>query len=440
MEDNRELERHLTTEELLDLIERRLASDERQRALAHLASDCSSCREELVWLTKTLDLMEPNLWVDAPSRLRASVRQSFREHYSSQSEAFSFGRWLGSLFTPARPVAYAAIAIVLVVVVVGLVLQPWSDAGQESSAEIAAYTGTVEVQSTVGDSWQSATDASEIDAGGGVRTGEESSVVINFPDRSRTMMSAYTELSVLTMSLEEEQGDRIIILQQQSGRTENHVEPLPSAGSIFEIRTPVATISVRGTAFTVDVAQDGTTHVDVSEGRVQVAAQGVTVTLDAGEATVVETGDPPGDVEEVPTMPAEVATGTPTPVAVPNEESVEEAPAASTPTSTPAETPNALPTFTATPTLVVATATPTPKATTNSGSSPSATPTATPTPTDTPVPPLPSETPPPPTNTPVVGPTPVPTETPRVPPGQTTRTPGPPTRKAPPGASDKVKK
>jgi hypothetical protein len=255
-----------------------------------------------------------------------------------------------------------------------------------------------------------------------------------------TMMSAYTELSVLTMSLEEEQGDRIIILQQQSGRTENHVEPLPSAGSIFEIRTPVATISVRGTAFTVDVAQDGTTHVDVSEGRVQVAAQGVTVTLDAGEATVVETGDPPGDVEEVPTMPAEVATGTPTPVAVPNEESVEEAPAASTPTSTPAETPNALPTFTATPTLVVATETPTPKATTNSGSSPSATPTATPTPTDTPVPPLPSETPPPPTNTPVVGPTPVPTETPRVPPGQTTRTPGPPTRKAPPGASDKVKK
>lgn len=429
MDSNHELERHLTTEELLDYVERRLVAEEIARVEAHLASDCSSCQAELAWLTKTLDLMAPNLWLDAPSRLQASVRQAYRDRFVQESEPFSVGRWLQSLFTPARPLVYAAVGVVLVLVVVALLLQPWSGTGAGGAAQIAAYSGTVEVQSAADGGWRSAADAGAISAGDEVRTGDNSSVVLSFPDESKTMMSPYTELSVVEMSLDEDQGDKVIILQQQSGRTQNYVQPLQTAGSRFEIRTPAATISVRGTSFTVDVDGNGATRVAVSEGRVQVAAQGVTITLNAGEGTVVESGRSPGVVQAVPTvpLPPEMATLAPTPQPAPNEEPGQEAQATPTPrpTATPTVTPSETPTPSATSATETWTPSPTPTAASSSGPTepPSSPATNTPTPTRTPAPPA--------TETIEPTPTPMPTATKKTPPGQT-RTPGPPTRNAPP--------
>jgi hypothetical protein len=254
-------------------------------------------------------------------------------------------------------------------------------------------------------------------------------------------MSPYTELSVLKMDLSEGQGDKVIILQQESGRTQNYVQPLQTSGSRFEIHTPAATVSVRGTSFTVDVDQKGTTRVAVSEGRVQVAAQGVTITLDAGEVSLVESGRAPGVVEVVPTepIPAELATlistSQPAPVEEPGQE--EQATAtpqpSNTPTASPSNTPTPSPTSTSTPT---ATPTPTPTAVSGSGPTepPSSGPTNTPTPTGTPAPPA--------TETIEPSPTPIPTETKKIPPGQATRTktPGPPTRAVPPGQANKTTK
>jgi hypothetical protein len=429
MDDNHELERHLTTEELLDYVEQRLEADEIASIEAHLATGCSSCQEELAWLTTTLDLMAPNLWLDAPVRLQASVRQSYRQRFVNERDSFSIGSWLESIFTPARPLVYAAVGILLVVVVIGLVYQPWSGLGEGGGAEVAAYTGTVEVQSADG-TQRSLQDDATINSGDGVRTGDESSVVLSFPDQSKTLMAPFTELSVLKLDVGRGQGDQVIILEQQSGRTQNYVQPLRSAGSRFEIRTPAATVSVRGTSFTVDVDQNGTTRVSVSEGRVQVAAQGVTVTLDGGEGTVVQSGSSPGVAQPMPTVPipTELATMLPTPVAVPTDEPGLEAQA--TP-ATASETPTVTPSTTPSPsaTYVTETPTPTPSPTSGSGSTqpPTTGPTNTPVPTETPAPPA--------TATREPTPTPVPTETKKVPPGQT-RTPGPPTRDVPPGQSN----
>ncbi len=434
MDDNQELERHLTTEELLDYIEQRLAADEIANVQAHLASDCSTCQAELAWLTKTLDLMAPNLWLDAPSRLQASVRHAYRERFVRESEPFSVGRWLQSLFVPARPLVYAAVGILLVVVVVGLLWQPWSDSSAGPAAAIAAYSGTVEVQSGAEGAWRSVEDAGAINTGDEVRTGDDSSVVLSFPDQSKTLMSPYTELSVLKMSLDERVGDKVIILQQQSGRTQNYVQPLLTSASRFEIRTPAATVSVRGTSFTVDVDERGTTSVAVSEGRVQVEAQGVTITLAAGEGTAVELGRSPGVVEAVPTVPipTELATLIPTPQPAPTEEAGRpEEPATPSPSATPSASPSATPTPSAT--YVSRTPTPTPTSTPYSGAGPTVPPssgvTNTPTPTETPAPPV--------TETVEATPTPVPTATKKTPPGLT-RTPGPPTRAAPPGQLKKT--
>lgn len=54
--------------------------------------------------------------------------------------------------------------------------------------------------------------------------------------------------------------------------------------------TPVATLGVRGTDFTVTVSSDGATLVSVREGKVQIdAADGETALLEAGEAAYVAT-------------------------------------------------------------------------------------------------------------------------------------------------------
>lgn len=431
MDDNHELEQHLTTEELLDYIEQRLGADEIARVEAHLASDCSSCQAELTWLTKTLEAMAPNLWLDAPSRLQTSVRQAYRERFVKESEPFSFVGWLQSFFTPARPLAYTAAGILLVLIVVALLWQPWAGSGANGAVEVATYTGTVEVQSASDGIWRSLADAGAVNAGDEVRTGDDSSVVLSFPDQSKTLMSPFTELSVLKMNLGEREGDQVIILQQQSGHTQNYVQPLRTAGSRFEIRTPAATVSVRGTSFAVDVDGNGTTRVAVSEGRVQVAAQGVTITLDAGEGTVVESGRSPGVVQPVPTepIPAELTTLIPTPQPMPTDELSQEA----TPTPQLSETPSVVPSETPTPSATYVTFTPTPTSTSTPTPTPysgsgSTEPTNTPSLAGTPVPPTTVPTEPPPTQ--------APTATEKAPPGLATRgkTPGPPT--VPPGQSN----
>lgn len=447
MNEKRDQERHLTTEQLLDYIEQKLSSDEAKQVEGHLASDCSSCQTELAWLTETLNLMATDVWVDAPNRLQASVRQIFREQYSPKQspkrEGISISQWLQNLIAPRRPLVYAAMGLLLVVVVVGLLLQPWSGQPEDTSAEIAAYTGTVEVQSEGSDSWQAADSAEGVSAGDEVRTAADSSAVINYPDQSKTLMAPQTELSILSMSVDEALGEQVVILEQHLGSTQNYVQPLQTANSRFEIRTPAATVTVRGTSFSVDVEADGRTRVAVSEGVVQVAAQGMTVALEAGQSTEVESGSTPSAIESVPTVP--IPTEFATQVSAPTPGSRNEPSGKVVATATPrpprnseTESATATPTVVASPSPVAATETPTPTPKATSTPEPTqatqSQSTNTPQPTPTPVPPtstpVPTATPVPPATATSEPPPPTPTEW--IPPGQLRKT-ATPTPKPPPG-------
>ncbi len=61
----------------------------------------------------------------------------------------------------------------------------------------------------------------------------------------------------------------------------------------YQIRTPSAQIGVRGTQFTTIVSADRSSWVSVEEGAAIVSAQGVTVTVNAGQTTFVAFGQPP---------------------------------------------------------------------------------------------------------------------------------------------------
>ncbi|MGB9301719.1 MAG: FecR domain-containing protein, partial [Anaerolineae bacterium] len=116
---------------------------------------------------------------------------------------------------------------------------------------------------------------------------------------------------------------------QRQGQTQNQVQKLADAASLFEIGTPTAVAVVHGTEFQVDVATDGATSVKVTEGRVGVTADGATQLLAAGQfasvlspftepttaptATLVPTPEAePYDRSELAQVAGQVATPSPT--------------------------------------------------------------------------------------------------------------------------------
>ena len=61
----------------------------------------------------------------------------------------------------------------------------------------------------------------------------------------------------------------------------------------YQVSTPSCTIGVRGTVFTTIVSERRDSWVTVEEGATAVSAQGVTVTVNAGQTTFVAFGQPP---------------------------------------------------------------------------------------------------------------------------------------------------
>jgi hypothetical protein len=286
----------------------------------------------------------------------------------------------------------------------------WDGPTDSSSAEIAQAQGTVEVQPAGSESWVPASGEVSLQDGSTVRTGDDSRVVLSFPDDSKVLLAPDTELSILRMNAAPNGSTRVIVLRQTSGSTHNIVQNTSSPASRYEVQTPSATIIVKGTEFTVDVDEVGATRVMVNKGTVSVAAQGVTIDLDAGHATTVNFGEPPAVVERVPTkpVPPELSNSEENESSSRETLSTVEPPSTATPTPTGTSTIEPTPTGTSTIEPAPASATPPPAT-----SGPSQPPQATNTPTGPG--PLPTETEMP-------SPTPPPTETPK----KTKKPPDPP--------------
>lgn len=113
-------------------------------------------------------------------------------------------------------------------------------------------------------------DGDVIHAGDTIRTGPESRAVLTYFEGSTVTLEPDTEL-VVDVATPESDGSTVILMTQTIGRTWHVVSHLLTPGSKYEVRTPAATASVRGTAFIVDVAIDDQTPVmtvTTTEGRV----------------------------------------------------------------------------------------------------------------------------------------------------------------------------
>jgi hypothetical protein len=439
---------HLTYEHLLDYLERRLAPDDVRNVESHLATECSTCQADLDWLSKTLKLMATDIWLEPPQRLSNAAHQVFRENQPERTPVFSLGSWLQGLWPQPRPIAIAFAAVLVLVIGIGLILRSQLPTSMDQEVSVAQAEGTVLALPPDSESWQPLTEDVVIDTGTQVQTGDESSVVLTFPDDSKTVAAPNTELEIVRMSSLPNGSRGVIVMSQTLGQTLNVVQTSDSTNSRFEIRTPSARVVVRGTEFTVSVNELGTTEVAVAEGVVEVIAMGTTVILSAGESTVVNPGQEPTPPIVIPATPTEESSGLepsepdsdPTQAV---EEGASRVPNAATETPVPGSTPVA----TASRSSPTPTVQPTSDENVNTPVPPTSTPvppTSTPVPpTSTPVPPTATE-PPPPLPSPTMPPpadTPTPDSGTNVPPGQT-KTPQPPgqTKTPQPGSASNSSK
>lgn len=381
---------HLTTEQLIDYIEERLSSDDAQAVEGHLGTQCDSCHTELDWLNENMGLIAAGMWLEPPKDLSLAVRQMFRERRAANESRLSLDKWLQRLRAQPRPVAIAFAAALVLFIAFGLILRTQSRTRFDQEVSVAAAAGTVLALPPDSQTWQPLSEDDLLNAGTQIRTGEDSSVLLTYPDDSKTVAAPNTELEILQMSSHPSGNRSVILIKQNLGQTLNVVQPSELAESRFEIQTPAATVVVHGTEFSVIVDDDGVTEVKVLEGTVEVGAMGVTVTLNAGQSTTVFPGDQPATPESLGLTPSPTATrrATRTPRVESNaeEDNISPTPApfsSRRPTSTPTD----VPTRRATPTAPLPTATaPLPS-----------TATSTPTATKTPLSPTATNTPPPPT-------------------------------------------
>jgi hypothetical protein len=173
-------------------------------------------------------------------------------------------------------------------------------------ATLTQVQGTVDILIADGSTWQPVEVDTQIEAGTRVRTGPDTTAQLAFFDGSTTDLASDTEVSIVQMSSLKKGQGKVIILQQRAGQTYHRVQPLLDADSRFEVETPSAVASVRGTEFVLDVEFDGATQVVVVEGLVNVEAQEVVIPVEAGHGTVARPQQPPEPARPVPILPAQV--------------------------------------------------------------------------------------------------------------------------------------
>jgi hypothetical protein len=165
-----------------------------------------------------------------------------------------------------------------------------------------------------------------------VKTAEDSAALLVFQDKTELSIGADSEIVLDRFVFDPDPNKSAVAVSILSGVARFSTGVLPK--SAYTIRTPSATMSVRGTTLVITVepgqannpifpeekVQPGKprrqgfscddplarrTQVDVTTGAVAVTAQGETVQVDTGHSSTVECGSPPSAPVSSPTAPSQ---------------------------------------------------------------------------------------------------------------------------------------
>ena len=151
-----------------------------------------------------------------------------------------------------------------------------------------------------GADFAAASDGSVLYVGSTVRTSADARAIITLFEGSTVELEPASDITIEEATTRG--GSTIVELAQSLGRTWHVVTHLTTADSRYEVKTPSATASVRGTAFEVAVDDASTTTVTTTEGRVATADAAATteVLVTADQTTTVHANSAPEPPRSVP--------------------------------------------------------------------------------------------------------------------------------------------
>jgi hypothetical protein len=119
-----------------------------------------------------------------------------------------------------------------------------------------------------------------------LRTGEESTIQVKFVDGSELSVESLSEVVLSDYVFDPEAAASSGIINLNAGLFRFSSADLPDSG--LQLKTPVATIGIRGTEFLVTVT-DKATIVDIVDGAVHVApvGDGQAITCEGGQSILV---------------------------------------------------------------------------------------------------------------------------------------------------------
>lgn len=159
------------------------------------------------------------------------------------------------------------------------------------SAKLRIVKGEVRVRQNERIGWLRARNGAALGVGDSVRTLTSGLVTVTYFEKSITRLSPNSEISLKeTGRLKDSTRATRITLKQVLGKSWQRVEKQARNESRFEVETPAAVASVRGTVFRVDVERSGKSVFYVFNGVVEIKAGGKRVSLTSGEKIIVVPG------------------------------------------------------------------------------------------------------------------------------------------------------
>jgi hypothetical protein len=154
------------------------------------------------------------------------------------------------------------IVIALCAIVIWSLIQ-----SHQMKAQLVVDSGTVQVKHING-VWISAENGMVLYQNDAIKTGDNTSASIILFESSIIRLDSNTEVTLKEV-LHQVEGTKVMI-QQDEGRTWNTISKISGIDN-YEVQTPVAVASVRGTSFSVQVFTNGKTIVGVGTGTVNVS-------------------------------------------------------------------------------------------------------------------------------------------------------------------------
>lgn len=139
-----------------------------------------------------------------------------------------------------------------------------------------------------------------------LKTYEKSQLELRMVDASLVKIYSNSILQLKKIISKQDKSDSTPEVFLRKGSLEAFISKLiiqKNQSNKLKIITPAALASVRGTQFHVGVTDEGNTTVSCFDGKVMVSAQGISIELNPGYATFVETGKPPNQPFKIPNQP-----------------------------------------------------------------------------------------------------------------------------------------